>query len=99
MEEKILRVFFKFWHKFLLCRDRVQAFDDPQKAMEDFIDRQKMKKLGTADEIAASAAFLASDEVCIIYSGLKFGKIFAIYGKASASMAKLSFLKKGKHWF
>jgi len=43
-------------------RDRVQAFDDPQKAMEDFIDRQKMKKLGTADEIAASAAFLASDE-------------------------------------
>ena len=31
--------------------------------MEDFIDRQKMKKLGTADEIAASAAFLASDEV------------------------------------
>ena len=65
--------------------------------MEDFIDRQKMKKLGTADEIAASAAFLASDEVCI--SGLKFGIFFAIYGKASASMAKISFLKKGKHWF
>ena len=55
--------FFKTNLYFIHFRDRVQAFDDPQKAMEDFIDRQKMKKLGTADEIAASAAFLASDEV------------------------------------
>lgn len=44
-------------------RERVQAFDDPVQAMEDFIGRQKMKKLGTADEIAAAATFLASDEV------------------------------------
>ena len=46
-------------------RERVQAFDDPVQAMEDFIGRQKMKKLGTADEIAAAATFLASDEVII----------------------------------
>ena len=62
MEEKNFKDFF-FTNFAILFRDRVQAFDDPQKAMEDFIDRQKMKKLGTADEIAASAAFLASDEV------------------------------------
>ena len=33
--------------------------------MEDFIDRQKMKKLGSAEEIAAAATFLASSEVHI----------------------------------
>ena len=63
-KKNFLRVFSSnFGTNFYIYRDRVQAFDDPQKAMEDFIDRQKMKKLGTADEIAASAAFLASDEV------------------------------------
>ena len=46
-------------------RDRVNAFDNPEKAMEDFIDRQKMKKLGSAEEIAAAATFLASSEVHI----------------------------------
>merc|ERR1712141_274269 len=43
-------------------RDRVNAFDNPEKAMEDFIDRQKMKKLGSAEEISAAATFLASSE-------------------------------------
>lgn len=39
------------------------AFDDPEKAYQDFVDRQKMKRLGTAEEIAAAAVFLSSDEV------------------------------------
>lgn len=43
-------------------QQRIQEFDDPQQAYKDFVSRQKMKRLGTAEEIAATAAFLASDE-------------------------------------
>ena len=41
----------------------MNAFDDPEKALGDFIDRQKMKRLGTADEIAGAVSFLASKDV------------------------------------
>jgi 2-keto-3-deoxy-L-fuconate dehydrogenase len=42
--------------------DRINAFDDPVSARADFIRRQPMGRLGTAQEIAALAVFLASDE-------------------------------------
>ncbi len=42
--------------------DRIAAFDDPVEARKDFIARQPIGRLGTADEIAAMAVYLASDE-------------------------------------
>jgi 2-keto-3-deoxy-L-fuconate dehydrogenase len=42
--------------------DRINAFDDPVAARADFIRRQPMGRLGTAQEIASLAVFLASDE-------------------------------------
>jgi len=42
--------------------DRINAFDDPEAARKDFIARQKMGRLATADEMADLALFLASDE-------------------------------------
>jgi NAD(P)-dependent dehydrogenase (short-subunit alcohol dehydrogenase family) len=44
-------------------RDRVNEFDDPEKALSDFVARQKMGRLGTPQEIAALVTHLASDEV------------------------------------
>lgn len=44
-------------------RERVNAFDNPEKAMEDFVARQKMKRLGSAEEIAGAVSFLASKDV------------------------------------
>jgi 2-keto-3-deoxy-L-fuconate dehydrogenase len=41
---------------------RIAAFADPVQARKDFIARQPMGRLGTADEIAAVALYLASDE-------------------------------------
>ena len=41
--------------------DRLQAFDDPGQARRDFIARQKMGRLGTAEEIADLATYLATD--------------------------------------
>ena len=41
---------------------RVQAAKDPVKAKKDFIARQPMGRLGRADEIAALAVYLASNE-------------------------------------
>ncbi len=42
--------------------DRIAAFDDPVAAKKDFIARQPIGRLGTAEEIAAMAVYLASDE-------------------------------------
>lgn len=42
-------------------RGRLQKFDDPEKALHDFIKRQPMGRLGKAEEIAALALYLASD--------------------------------------
>jgi 2-keto-3-deoxy-L-fuconate dehydrogenase len=42
--------------------DRINAFDDPVQARKDFIARQPLGRLGTADEIAAMALYLAGDE-------------------------------------
>ncbi len=44
--------------------DRINAFDDPVAAREDFIARQPIGRLGTAAEIAAIAVYLGSDESC-----------------------------------
>ena len=42
--------------------DRVRQSPDPVKAKKDFIARQPMERLGTAQEIADFAVYLASDE-------------------------------------
>ena len=42
--------------------DRINAFDDPVQARKDFIARQPLGRLGTAEEIASVALYLASDE-------------------------------------
>lgn len=42
--------------------ERIAAFDDPVQARKDFIARQPLGRLGSAEEIAAVAVYLASDE-------------------------------------
>jgi NAD(P)-dependent dehydrogenase (short-subunit alcohol dehydrogenase family) len=42
--------------------DRINAFADPKKAREDFIARQPMGRLATAEEIAETFVYLVSDE-------------------------------------
>jgi 3-hydroxybutyrate dehydrogenase len=42
--------------------DRVKTFKDPVQAKKDFIARQPMGRLGTPEEIANLAVYLASDE-------------------------------------
>ena len=42
--------------------DRVKAAPNPEQAKKDFIARQPMGRLGTAEEIATLAIYLASDE-------------------------------------
>ena len=41
--------------------DRIAAFDDPVQARRDFIARQPLGRIGTAEEIASLAVWLASD--------------------------------------
>ncbi len=42
--------------------DRINAFADPVQARKDFISRQPMGRIGSAEEIAAICVHLASDE-------------------------------------
>ena len=42
--------------------DRINAFADPVQARKDFVARQPMGRLATADEIAPLVVYLASDE-------------------------------------
>jgi len=42
--------------------DRIQAFADPMQARKDFIARQPMGRLATAEEIAETFVYLVSDE-------------------------------------
>jgi NAD(P)-dependent dehydrogenase (short-subunit alcohol dehydrogenase family) len=42
--------------------DRIQAFADPAQARKDFIARQPMGRLATAEEIAETFVYLVSDE-------------------------------------
>ena len=55
--------------------DRLRATGDYDKAMSDFIARQPMGRIGTAEEIAALTLYLASDE-----SRYTTGQAFAIDG-------------------
>ncbi|XP_059165425.1 dehydrogenase/reductase SDR family member 6-like [Physella acuta] len=43
-------------------RERLSAYDDPDQARKDFIARQKMGRLASAEEIASLVIYLASDE-------------------------------------
>src|SRR5205807_7826194 len=42
--------------------ERIKAFTDPARARQDFIARQPMGRLATAEEIAEAFVFLVSDE-------------------------------------
>lgn len=55
--------------------ERIAAFDDPEAARRAFIARQPMGRLGTPQEIAAIAVYLASDE-----STYATGQVFIVDG-------------------
>ena len=56
-------------------QDRINAFEDPTQARQNFIDRQPMGRLAQAHEIAPLVVFLASDE-----SAFVTGQAYAIDG-------------------
>lgn len=58
--------------------ERINAFDDPEEARRQFIARQPMGRMGTAEEIAHVAVYLASDE-----SKFTTGTLFKIDGGMS----------------
>ena len=47
-------------------QERINAFDDPEAARKNFIARQPMGRLGTAEEIAAGALYLADDNAAFM---------------------------------
>jgi 2-keto-3-deoxy-L-fuconate dehydrogenase len=47
-------------------QDRINAFPDPEEARKAFVARQPMGRLGTAEEIASLALYLASDESAFV---------------------------------
>jgi len=55
--------------------ERIAAFDDPEAARQGFVARQPMGRLGTAEEIAAIALYLAADE-----SAYTTGQVFVVDG-------------------
>ncbi len=55
--------------------ERIAAFDDPEAARAAFIARQPLGRLGTPEEIAALAVYLASDE-----SAYATGAVFVVDG-------------------
>jgi 2-dehydro-3-deoxy-L-fuconate 4-dehydrogenase len=55
--------------------DRIAAFDDPEAARRGFIARQPMGRLGTPEEVAAIALYLAADE-----SAYTTGQLFVVDG-------------------
>jgi 2-keto-3-deoxy-L-fuconate dehydrogenase len=55
--------------------DRINSYDDPVKARQNFIDRQPMGRLAQAHEIAPIVVYLASDE-----SVFASGQVFSIDG-------------------
>ena len=55
--------------------ERIAAFDDAEAARREFIARQPMGRLGTPEEIAAIAVYLAADE-----SAYTTGQVFIIDG-------------------
>jgi len=54
---------------------RIAAFPDPEQARKEFIARQPMGRLGTPEEVAALAVYLASDESVYVT-----GQVIAIDG-------------------
>lgn len=55
--------------------ERINAYDDPVQARKDFIARQPMGRLATAEEIAPVIVYLASNE-----SVFATGQVFAVDG-------------------
>jgi 2-keto-3-deoxy-L-fuconate dehydrogenase len=55
--------------------ERIQATPDPEQTRRDFVERQPMGRLGTVEEMAAAALYLASDE-----SAFTTGQLFVIDG-------------------
>ena len=58
--------------------ERIAAFDDPVQARKDFIARQPLGRIGTAEEIASLTVWLASDE-----SAYATGTAFVVDGGVS----------------
>jgi 2-keto-3-deoxy-L-fuconate dehydrogenase len=56
-------------------QDRINAYDDPAEARKQFIARQPMGRLATAEEIAPVVVFLASDE-----SAFSTGNVYSVDG-------------------
>ena len=59
-----LKLFFKM--DFNVCF-RVNESDNPEEAKKNFIARQALGRLGTAEEIAALVTYLASNEVILLF--------------------------------
>ncbi len=56
-------------------QDRINAYSDPVEARKNFIARQPMGRLATAEEIAPVVTFLASDE-----SSFSTGNVYSVDG-------------------